>query len=52
MGKKISSQYLKDEIVQAIKQDIGQNLKNEILQAVREENFNNFNVTKNNTRLN
>ncbi|CAB4394356.1 unnamed protein product [Rhizophagus irregularis] len=51
-NNRISSQYLKDEIVQAIKQDVGQNLKNEILQAVREENFNNFNVTKNNTRLN
>ncbi|PKY52909.1 hypothetical protein RhiirA4_497745 [Rhizophagus irregularis] len=51
-NNRISSQYLKDEIVQAIKQDIGQNLKNEILQAVREENFNNFNVTKNNARLN
>ncbi|RGB22561.1 hypothetical protein C1646_781433 [Rhizophagus diaphanus] len=41
-----SSQLLKDEIIQAIKQEIGQNLKNEILQAVREENFN---ITKNNS---
>ncbi|PKC76194.1 hypothetical protein RhiirA1_447953 [Rhizophagus irregularis] len=40
-NNRISSQFLKDEIVQAIKQEIGQNLKNEILQAVREENFNN-----------
>ncbi|RGB41036.1 hypothetical protein C1646_752556 [Rhizophagus diaphanus] len=40
-NNRISSQYLKDEIVQAIKQEIGQNLKNEILQAVREENSNN-----------
>ncbi|CAB4393364.1 unnamed protein product [Rhizophagus irregularis] len=40
----ISSQLLKDEIIQAIKQEIGQNLKNEILQAVEE----NFNITKNN----
>ncbi|PKC00586.1 hypothetical protein RhiirA5_427961 [Rhizophagus irregularis] len=39
----ISSQLLKDEIIQAIKQEIGQNLKNEILQAVEE----NFNITKN-----
>ncbi|CAG8684613.1 22980_t:CDS:2 [Rhizophagus irregularis] len=40
----ISSQLLKDEIIQAIKQEIGQNLKNEILQAVEK----NFNITKNN----
>ncbi|PKB97453.1 hypothetical protein RhiirA5_468118, partial [Rhizophagus irregularis] len=40
-NNRISSQFLKDEIVQAIKQEIGQNLKNEILQAVREENSNN-----------
>ncbi|PKY52912.1 hypothetical protein RhiirA4_470822 [Rhizophagus irregularis] len=32
-NNRISSQFLKDEIVQAIKQEIGQNLKNEILQA-------------------
>jgi hypothetical protein len=38
---RLSSQILKDEILQAVKQEIGQNLKNEILQAVREENFNN-----------
>jgi hypothetical protein len=37
---RLSSQILKDEILQAVKQEIGQNLKNEILQAVREENFN------------
>ncbi|RGB21425.1 hypothetical protein C1646_778063 [Rhizophagus diaphanus] len=46
-NNRISSQLLKDEIIQAIKQEIGQNLKNELLQAVREENFNNSNVTKN-----
>jgi hypothetical protein len=46
-NNRISSQFLKDEIIQAIKQEIGQNLKNEILQAVREENLNNFNATKN-----
>ncbi|PKK71256.1 hypothetical protein RhiirC2_711278 [Rhizophagus irregularis] len=40
-NNRISSQLLKDEILQAIKQEIGHNLKNEILQAVREENFNN-----------
>ncbi|EXX54102.1 hypothetical protein GLOIN_2v1834755 [Rhizophagus irregularis DAOM 181602=DAOM 197198] len=40
-NNRISSQLLKEEILQAIKQEIGQNLKNEILQAVREENFNN-----------
>ncbi|CAB4394352.1 unnamed protein product [Rhizophagus irregularis] len=40
-NNRISSQLLKVEILQAIKQEIGQNLKNEILQAVREENFNN-----------
>ncbi|RGB38567.1 hypothetical protein C1646_665279 [Rhizophagus diaphanus] len=44
---RISFQFLKDEIIQAIKQEIGQNLKNEILQAIREENINNFNATKN-----
>ncbi|CAG8624528.1 5225_t:CDS:2 [Rhizophagus irregularis] len=46
-NNRISTQFLKDEIIQAIKQEIGQNLKNEILQAVREENLNNFNATKN-----
>ncbi|RGB38827.1 hypothetical protein C1646_812384 [Rhizophagus diaphanus] len=46
-NNRVSSQFLKDEIIQVIKQEIGQNLKNEILQAVREENFNNFNATKN-----
>ncbi|PKB95422.1 hypothetical protein RhiirA5_436746, partial [Rhizophagus irregularis] len=52
-NNRLSSQIFKDEILQAIKQEIGQNLKNEILQVVREENFNNFNITKNNnTRLN
>ncbi|GBC06562.1 hypothetical protein RclHR1_06920001 [Rhizophagus clarus] len=35
---RLSSQIFKDEILQAIRQEIGQNLKNEILQAVREEN--------------
>ncbi|GES82066.1 hypothetical protein GLOIN_2v1834755 [Rhizophagus clarus] len=35
---KLSSLIFKDEILQAIRQEIGQNLKNEILQAVREEN--------------
>jgi hypothetical protein len=39
-------QNLKNDFLQAVKQEIGQNLKNEILQAVKEENFNN---TKNNT---
>ncbi|CAB4394355.1 unnamed protein product [Rhizophagus irregularis] len=46
-NNRLSSQIFKDEILQAIKQEIGQNLKNEILQVVREENFNNFNITKN-----
>ncbi|CAB5343512.1 unnamed protein product [Rhizophagus irregularis] len=36
-NNRISSQFLKDEIIQVIKQEIGQNLKNEILQAVGEE---------------
>ncbi|GBC04406.1 hypothetical protein RclHR1_05670008 [Rhizophagus clarus] len=49
---RLLSQILKDEILQAVKQEIGQNLKNEILQAIKEENFNNFNIAKDNTRLN
>ncbi|POG58706.1 hypothetical protein GLOIN_2v1885647 [Rhizophagus irregularis DAOM 181602=DAOM 197198] len=36
-NNRISSQFLKDEIIQVIKQEIGQNLKNEILRAVEEE---------------
>jgi hypothetical protein len=62
-NNRLSSQILKDDILQAVKQEIGQNLKNvifqavkqeigqnfknEFLQAVKEENFNN---AKNNTR--
>ncbi|GES72756.1 hypothetical protein GLOIN_2v1834755 [Rhizophagus clarus] len=45
-----SSQILKDEILQTIRQEFGQNLKDEILQAVREGSFNNLNTTKNNAR--
>ncbi|PKK56503.1 hypothetical protein RhiirC2_799866 [Rhizophagus irregularis] len=63
MGKKISSQIVKEDILQAVKDEIGQNLKsgllqavkneigqnlkNELLQAVREDNLN---ITRNNTK--
>ncbi|PKK63037.1 hypothetical protein RhiirC2_813416 [Rhizophagus irregularis] len=43
---RLSSQILKDEILQAVKKEIAQTLKNE-LQAVRD---NNFDITKNNAR--
>jgi hypothetical protein len=43
-------QNLKNELLQAVKKEIGQNLKNEFLQAVREENVNNLNITRNNIR--
>ncbi|GBC15616.1 hypothetical protein GLOIN_2v1834755 [Rhizophagus irregularis DAOM 181602=DAOM 197198] len=39
-------QNLKNELLQAVKNEIGQNLKNELLQAVREDNLN---ITRNNT---
>jgi hypothetical protein len=42
-------QNLKNDILQAVKQEIGQNLKSDILQAIREENFNN---AKSDTRQN
>ncbi|PKK71251.1 hypothetical protein RhiirC2_828473 [Rhizophagus irregularis] len=51
-NNRISSQILKDEILQAVKNEIGQNLKNELLQAVKNEigqNLNNLNITRNNT---
>ncbi|PKY33034.1 hypothetical protein RhiirB3_493630, partial [Rhizophagus irregularis] len=38
------SQNLKNEILQVVKNEIGQNLKNELLQAVRED------ITRNNTK--
>ncbi|GET56773.1 hypothetical protein GLOIN_2v1827087 [Rhizophagus irregularis DAOM 181602=DAOM 197198] len=40
-------QNLKNEFLQAVKNEIGQNLKNELLQAVREDNLN---ITRNNTK--
>ncbi|PKB93416.1 hypothetical protein RhiirA5_441348 [Rhizophagus irregularis] len=40
-------QNLKNELLQAVKNEIGQNLKNELLQAVREDNLN---ITRNNTK--
>ncbi|CAB5362591.1 unnamed protein product [Rhizophagus irregularis] len=52
-NNKISSQIFKDEILQAVKNEIGQNLKNELLQAVKNEigqNLNNLNITRNNTK--
>jgi hypothetical protein len=44
--KRLSLQAFKDEMLQAVKQEINQNLRNEILQIVRQENYNN---TKNST---
>ncbi|RIA88180.1 hypothetical protein C1645_877589 [Glomus cerebriforme] len=38
---RLSLQIFKDEILQAVKQEISQNLKNEILQAVKENSRNN-----------
>ncbi|RGB41039.1 hypothetical protein C1646_752559 [Rhizophagus diaphanus] len=35
-----ASEVVNDEMLQAVKKEIGQNLKNKILQAVREKNFN------------
>ncbi|RGB30095.1 hypothetical protein C1646_765765 [Rhizophagus diaphanus] len=52
-NNRISSQIYKDEILQAVKNEIGQNLKNELLQAVKNEidqKLNNLNITRNNTK--
>ncbi|PKY49613.1 galactose oxidase [Rhizophagus irregularis] len=45
--ERLSLQAFKDEMLQAVKQEINQNLRNEILKVVRQESYNNI---KNNTR--